>query len=261
MRKSESCVLSKHRARELTERRYPDEVVITDVPAGTPGEDGSTPAREEEDDFFSSWDKPAIKRPSNPPSRVGTPSQTSRSASPFLTPGANSNGSRPKSPLSASEKQEPSPPAAVRTGSAVRKTTTASGAKKGSILSSKKTQKLGARKVGSGEGIDFEEAERKAKEEAERIERLGYDPNAEEAESASKESTAATKIASPTPLSPSRPGFGATSSSSHERKSSDVDKVGKGIERLGFGQISKAPAPKKPGFGATGPARSAVDGT
>ncbi|KAL1975802.1 hypothetical protein VTN31DRAFT_4194 [Thermomyces dupontii] len=242
----------------LDAQEYPDEVVITDVPAGTPGEDGSTPTGEEEDDFFSSWDKPAIKRPSNPPSRVGTPSQTSRSASPFLTPGANSNGSRPKSPLSTTEKQESAPPVAVRTGSAVRKTATSSGAKKGSILSSKKTQKLGARKVSSGEGIDFEEAERKAKEEAERIERLGYDPNAEEAEAANKESTAATKIASPTPLSPSRPGFGATSSS-HERKSSDVDKVGKGIERLGFGQISKAPAPKKPGFGATGPARSAVD--
>lgn len=39
--------------------------MVTDV-AGTPNDGAATPAGEPDDDFFSSWDKPAIKRPSNP---------------------------------------------------------------------------------------------------------------------------------------------------------------------------------------------------
>lgn len=184
----------------------------------------------------------------------------SRTGSPFLNAG-NANGSRSKSPLSASEEKAQSPaPAAIRPSSATRKTSAASGAaKKGSVLGAKKVPKLGAKKVTAAD-IDFDEAERKAKEEAERIEKLGYDPEAEQAEADAKAKTAAastTTITSPTPISPSRGGFGA---SSHERNSSDVERLGMGIGRLGFGQVSKPPAPKKLGFGAVAPAKSAADG-
>jgi ADP-ribosylation factor GTPase-activating protein 2/3 len=128
-------------------------------------------------------------------------------------------------------------------------------------LSSKKTQKLGAKKVVSGDAIDFEEAERKAREEAERIEKLGYNPEAEQAEAEAKEKAVASpaaRIASPTPLSPPRGGFGATSKT-HERSPSEMERLGMGIGRLGFGQVSK-PAVKKPGFGAVGPAKAPIDG-
>ncbi|KAJ5711458.1 hypothetical protein N7488_005614 [Penicillium malachiteum] len=236
-------------------QQYPEEVVITDLPAGTPSDGSATPAGED-DDFFSSWDKPSIKRPSNPPSRTGTPPVVSRTGSPFLT--ANSNGSRSKSPLSGSEEKSASPapaPAAIRANAAVKKTTIGGGAKKGSVLGAKKAPKLGAKKVVASE-IDFDEAERKAKEEAERIEKLGYDPEAEQAEAAAK-STAATPIAAPTPVSPNRGGFGSTSKT-HERNSSDVERLGMGMNRLGFGQVAKPAAPKKLGFGAVGP-KSPVD--
>ena len=241
--------------------RYPDEVVVTDV-AGTPADGAATPAGEPDDDFFSSWDKPAIKRPSNPPSRVGTPSNASRTASPFLNAGANGNGARSKSPLSASDKDDTSsPPPAVRAGNVVRKAPASSGAKKGSILSSKKTQKLGAKKIVSADAIDFEEAERKAKEEAERIEKLGYDPEAEQADIDAKEKAAATtKIAAPTPISPARGGFGSTGKAP-EKSAAELERLGMGMSRLGFGQVSKPVVAKKPGFGAVGPAqRSAADG-
>ncbi|EED18519.1 ARF GTPase activator (Glo3), putative [Talaromyces stipitatus ATCC 10500] len=242
-------------------KEHPGEVVVTDV-AGTPGDDTATPAGEPDDDFFSSWDKPVIKRPSNPPSRVGTPSNASRTASPFLNAGSNGNGARSKSPLSASDKDETSspPPTAVRTGNVVRKGPTGAGAKKGSILSSKKTPKLGAKKVVSSDAIDFEEAERKAKEEAERIEKLGYDPEAEQAELEAKEkATATTKIASPTPISPARGGFGSTGKAP-EKSASEMERLGMGMSRLGFGQVSKPAVAKKPGFGAVAPAqRSAAD--
>ncbi|PWY70026.1 GTPase-activating protein arf [Aspergillus eucalypticola CBS 122712] len=234
-------------------QQYPGEVVITDIPAGTPSNGSSTPAAED-DDFFSSWDKPSIKRPSNPPSRTGTPPVVSRTGSPFLNSGA--NGSRSKSPLSASDKDNSSPaPTAIRASAAVRKTPSTTTAKKGSVLGAKKAPKLGAKKIGAAEIIDFDEAERKAKEEAERIEKLGYDPEAEQAEADAKAkttTTAATAIASPTPISPSR--------NTQERNSGDVERLGMGIGRLGFGQTVgvKPAAPKKPGFGAVAP-RSAAD--
>ncbi|OJJ58718.1 hypothetical protein ASPSYDRAFT_151334 [Aspergillus sydowii CBS 593.65] len=241
----------------LDAQDYPEEVVITDVPVGVASNGSSTPAGDADDDFFSSWDKPAIKRPSNPPSRTGTPPVVSRTASPFLNAGA--NGSRSKSPLSGSDKESSASPAptAIRASASVRKTTGGATAKKGSVLGAKKAPKLGAKKVGGAELIDFDEAERKAKEEAERIEKLGYDAEAEEAEAKAKApATGPTAIVSPTPISPAP-------RSSHDRNSSDVERLGMGMGRLGFGQTVSAkptaPAPKKLGFGAVGSPRSAED--
>lgn len=230
--------------------RYPNDVVITEVTVSTPSNGSDSPAGEQEDDFFSSWDKPAIKRPSNPPSRTSTPPVSSRTGSPFLNANANGNGSRPKSPLSASENNEKNstspPPPVVRTGQAVRKGPAAGGAKKGGVLGTKKGPKLGAKKVAGSDTIDFDEAEKKAKEEAERIAKLGYDPEAEKAEAEAR-----TKIVSPTPVSPRSSSGAATKG--HERSASEIERLGMGVGKLGFGQVGKpkAPAPKKLGFGAT----------
>ncbi|OQE42111.1 hypothetical protein PENCOP_c004G00704 [Penicillium coprophilum] len=232
----------------LDAQQYPGEVVITDVPAGTPSDGANTPAGDGEDDFFSSWDKPSIKRPSNPPSRTSTPPVVSRNGSPFLNTGANANGSRSKSPLSSSEEKSVSPaPSAIRPTTVARKTSTASAAKKGSVLGAKKAPKLGAKKVAAADIIDFDEAERKAKEEAERIEKLGYDPEAEQAEAEAKKAATAVPIASPIPVSPA--------GKSNDRNSGDVERLGMGVSRLGFGQVSKPVAPKKPTFGSVGPAK------
>lgn len=124
---------------------------------------------------------------------------------------------------------------------------------------------MGAKKVTAGDDLDFEEAERKAKEEAERIAKLGYDPDAEDSVAAPqamrKVSTAASNILSPTPVSPG--GFGQTKG---ERGSSEVDQLGMGMGRLGFGQVgapktAAGQAPKRMGFGAVGTSRSAQQGT
>lgn len=242
--------------------------MIIDVIVSTPGDGSSTPAGDTDDDFFSSWDKPSIKRPSNPPSRTSTPPAVSRTASPFLTTGMNGNGtSRPKSPLAGTDKDSPSPPpAAIRTGPAVRKGATATATKKTNVLGSKKTQKLGAKKVVAGDVIDFDEAEKKAKEEAERIEKLGYDPEAEEAESKAKAKAAsntaqASKIASPTSITSTRGSLGGTGNKGHERSPSELERLGMGISRLGFGQVTKPAPSKNPGFGAVGPAKPILDGT
>ena len=225
--------------------KYPDEVVITDVPDQPESNGTNTPA-EPDDDFFSSWDKPTIKRPSNPPSRVGTPSQANRTASPFLNAGANGGPNRPKSPLASTDgadKQD-----APKAVAAVRKTAGGATKPKANILGAKK-KGLGAKKVTNTDDLDFEEAEKKAKEEAERTGKLGYNPD-EDTSPAPKESTnnaaPAPQIASPTPVNPT-----------HHRASSDVERLGMGVQRLGFGQMKKPaqagkPAPKPGGFGGFG---------
>lgn len=251
----------------LTHRRYPGEVVITDVMSNGPTDGTSTPAGEPEDDFFSSWDKPSIKRPTPPVSRTATPPVVGRTPSPFLGAGtSNGNGiARTASPLASSES---APPAASRTTSsaALRKGAAAgSGPRKANVLGAKKT-KLGAKKV-TGDVIDFDAAEKKAKEEAERIAKLGYDPEAEEAETKKPAISTKTadlpKIASPTPVSPGRAGYG--SAPSRERTNSEMERLGMGMGRLGFGQIGgakpAAAAPKKMGgFGSVGPIKATQEG-
>jgi len=96
--------------------------------------------------------------------------------------------------------------------------------------------------------FDFEAAEQKAKEEAERIEKLGYDPEAEKAkeEENAKKASAASVV---------------SNKSAHVRKTSDVERLGLSMNKLGFGQVS-APAaattPKKMGFGSVGGGKTAV---
>jgi len=251
--------------------RYPDEVVITDDIAGASVDDTSTPSGEPEDDFFSSWDKPAIKRPSNPPSRTGTPPVISRTASPFLNASTANGRAKSPSPLSnaAAEAEKALPaPTAIRTNSsaAIRKgPTPIGGAKRTNILGAKKTSKLGAKKVVNDE-IDFDAAEKAAKAEAERIDKLGYDPEAEKVEER-KASVSAAKIvpaAASTPLSP--PKGGAVTD---QRSPGEVERLGMGVARLGFGQVGKpggtasataTAAPKKMGFGSVGVSKPATDG-
>ena len=245
--------------------RFPDEVAVEDLLSPTTLDGSATPSGEPGDDFFSSWDKPSIKKPSNPPSRTQTPPVISRTASPFLNPNANGNG-RPKTPLIESESAE-APPTASRTisSSAIRKTATTGAPRKANVLGAKKTQKLGAKKVTGADAIDFDAAEKKAKEEAERIEKLGYDPDAEDAvtETSIKSPIEKPKIAAPTPISPPKGGFGAQG---HQRSPSEVERLGMGVGRLGFGQVgggkaAGASAPKKMGFGSMGSSKAAQEGT
>lgn len=190
----------------------------------------------------------------------------SRTASPLLNTGSASNGngnSRPKSPLSAS-----SDSTAASASAPVKHAVRVGPAKKGNVLGAKKAPKLGAKKVGGGaDTVDFEEAEKKAKEEAERIERLGYNPDLEEAPKKKEEGPqpgAAAPLSTPAPSSSaSSPKPNRSKKTTHSaRSSTDVDSLGMGVRRLGFGQVTRPPAPKTKklgGFGSVGPARSAAD--
>ena len=188
-----------------------------------------------------------------------------RTPSPFLNAGNGKDIARSTSPLSKTDSGSESKPAASRitTSAALRKTATTGGPRKANVLGAKKTtQKLGAKKV-TGDLIDFDEAEKKAKEEAERIAKLGYDPDAED-EQTTKDNTGsgAATIISPTPVSPSRAG---PSSHTRQKSNAEVERLGMGVARLGFGQVGgpkAAPAPKKNagGFGSVGPVKATAEG-
>lgn len=241
----------------------------------SPTDEGSSAPAEKGDDFFSSWDKPTIKRPSNPPSRTGTPPVISRTGSPFLNAGNANGAARPKSPsplaTAARDAENNLPaPTAIRStpAAAVRRPAGAvGGAKRTNILGAKKTTKLGAKKIGGAtEEIDFDAAEKAAKAEAERIEKLGYDPEAEAVE-ARKKSTSVIDtpaVISPAPMSPSGSRSASGGQGQHQRSASEVERLGMGVARLGFGQVgrgasggSTAPAPKKMGFGSVGTSKPA----
>lgn len=247
----------------LTRVRFPEEVVITDAGEGTGGTD--TPA-EEEDDFFSSWSRPAVKKLSPPISRTATPPVVGRTPSPFLNAQNGKDAARAPSPLAKTAEGEAKPAASRITTSAALRSNT-SGPRKANILGAKKvTSKLGAKKLGGGGdvAIDFDEAEKKAKEEAERIEKLGYDPNAEDEapttkSAAGKADSGATAIISPTPVSPARGGYGTHT---REKSAAEVERLGMGIGRLGFGMVGKPAAAQKSagGFGSVGPIKASAEG-
>ena len=248
--KSATSSSSRHR---LMRSRYPEEVIITDL-ADEAGASGTSTPAGDDDDFFSSWDKPTIKRPSNPPSRTGTPG-INRTNSPFLNAPAN-GAARPKSPLTAESAAAAPATARAIPASAARKTATGGAApRKANILGAKK--KLGAKKVDPA-ALDFDAAERKAREEAERIAKLGYDPEAEtapvEAQISSAQPDSTSSIVSPQPVSP-RPGVGFGATGKAKEKEGDMEKLGMGVRKLGFGQVGggapAAAAPKKMGFGST----------
>ncbi len=97
------------------------------------------------------------------------------------------------------------------------------------MLGAKKTQKLGAKKV-TGDEIDFEAAEKAAKAEAERIEKLGYDPEAEKAEELAKSKPSSFGAAAKeTPASLSTPKAGSGPNTGHARSPSEVERLGMGL--------------------------------
>lgn len=170
------------------------------------------------------------------------------------------DAARAPSPLAKSSDGESKPAASrITTSAALR--SSATGPRKANILGAKKpASKLGAKKVAS-DAIDFDAAERKAKEEAERIAKLGYDPDAEEEqpapEAAADKPDSSAAIISPTPVSSAPAGYG--SSHTREKSAAEMERLGMGIRRLGFGQVGRPAAQKNAGgFGSVGPIKASA---
>lgn len=182
------------RRRKDDERKYPEGIVLEGVDlnagiggksgtgsgAGTPG--GAGAAGDAGDDFFSSWDKPAASSPAT--SKPATPSGV-----PGIGAGLGRTTSAPRTVTSSALRTNSTPgiggarkPTATRlssTGPSNTSTSTTSAA------TGPKPSRLGAKKAAAP--INFEEAQRKALEEEERVKRLGYDKKREEDEQRERE--------------------------------------------------------------------------
>ncbi|KDQ08336.1 hypothetical protein BOTBODRAFT_59413 [Botryobasidium botryosum FD-172 SS1] len=241
--------------------RYPQGIHVDGMADTT-----SAPATsaEKEDDFFSSWDKPKAAAPTSKPKAVSAastpPPMIGRTASPLTA-----SASAPSTP--AATPGATLPPAAARTvtssslrasGASApgRAAKTLGAARAGGAGGAKVRLGLGAKKAGAP--LNFEEAERKAREEEERIKKLGYDAKKEEEERAriEKENAAAKGAAG---KSAGAGGVGSGSAASAAKdvpkgNPQEMERLGMGVRRLGFGQTAAAAGA---GAVAAGAARSA----
>ena len=206
-------------------KSHPDTVVADDI--------GGSFAEEEKrksEDFFESWDKPIVHKPTPPPSRTATPPVLGRTPSPANGAVATNNGKSANSSRSNLSVETAAAPrttssAALRSSS---KTTGATAARRTGVLGAKKPQKLAVKKI--AETISFEDAEKAAKEEAERIEKWGADEVELKKPDALK----------PTAYTPAAPPS-STSALSTKEPSPDVGRLGMGMQRLGFGMVANQP--------------------
>ena len=195
----------------------------------------------DEDDFFSSWDKPAAKPAASTPAasvpvlgRAASATAAPRTiSSSSLRSSTTSPGSRPTSKLGASRLN--SSPATSTVSTPTASSTAAKKSKLGG---------LGAKKAAAP--IDFEQAQKRAEEEAERIRQLGYDrerERQEEEERQKKQAESAKTAAAARSLTPAS---GKTTTAPVQTKplgnAQDMERLGMGMKRLGFGAVPAAPA-------------------
>jgi ADP-ribosylation factor GTPase-activating protein 2/3 len=95
---------------------------------------------------------------------------------------------------------------------------------------------LGAKKAAP---VDFAEAERRAAAEAERIRQLGYDRAREEAEAQAAREAAALELKNKSTAASS---LTNTKQSSTGTSAADVERLGMGVKKLGFGALPRAEA-------------------
>lgn len=216
--------------------RYPEKVVVegADTLSVTPASQGDG-----EDDFFSSWNKPATPKSPAFVSQKPSPPVLGRAAS---TPAATPNPPVSPRTISSSSLRSNSTTGASRPTSKLgaarlgSSTTSATSTTHAAAPKKSKLGGLGAKKAVAP--LDFEEAERKAAEEAERIKQLGYDREKEEREEAER-----AKAAASTPLpSSARPQSAklvpaSPAPNTPKGNAQDLERLGMGMKRLGFGGV------------------------
>ncbi|KAJ2245728.1 ADP-ribosylation factor GTPase activating protein, ER-Golgi transport [Coemansia sp. RSA 455] len=141
-----------------------------------------------------------------------------------------------------------------------RASTTLSSTSKPASLGAKKlggAMKLGgAKKLGAQPIINFEEAAARAEADAREEERLQAMRDAvNSSTAASRRNSSAATTASATSLSKTPPGAGMASTASsgrNESNSNDVEQLGVGVGRLGFGAVTSSASGNAGGFGTIG---------
>lgn len=209
--------------------RFPAKVVVDGM---DPSQSDSTP--QAEDDFFTSWDKPAPAKPTSPPTTATSPPAVGRPANRMVT--SNTLRSTSSSAVNSSAKQGASRLNSSAPAATTSTTNASAAAKKGKLGG------LGAKKAAAP--IDFAEAERKAAEEAERIKQLGYDRQREEEEERARQQAeqaaqadARAKAVNTNPATSPIP----AKMDVQRGNSQDLERLGMGFRKLGFGTVPTTP--------------------
>lgn len=192
------------------------------------------------EDFFASWDKPMVKKATPPVSRTSTPANRSESPAPSVSSSASASG--PKTTTATAR----AVPVSMRSGGGASAAKTSVGAKKTSILGTRKpATKIAAKKI-VADDLDFEAAEREALEEKKRAEQLGYNPNETKAEAAAASSSAKKSFDYEDALPASLVAQTAPAAASGNASGGqDVAELGQKYAKLGFGQTSAPKAAPK----------------
>jgi ADP-ribosylation factor GTPase-activating protein 2/3 len=201
----------------------------------------------EDEDFFTSWDKSKTPTPNSsvaPSPKPATPN-ISRSASPAIAPAV--AAPQPRTVTSSSMRSSAAPGGNGRTLGGVSRLNSSSSTTSSSTSAGPKKTKLGGLGgVKKAAPVDFAEAERRAVEEAERIKQLGYDRQREEEEEKARQE--AEKIRKATEIGPSKiVSNGTTSTIARPNgNNADVERLGMGMRKLGFGALPVAAAGASP---------------
>ncbi|KAG9051634.1 ADP-ribosylation factor GTPase activating protein, ER-Golgi transport [Tulasnella sp. UAMH 9824] len=212
--------------------------------------DVAAAAEENEDDFFSNWDKPAAPKPTPkastgakpaaaPPPSIGKAPTPSNGAAPAPTPRLTSSGLRTNTSSSSPASSAPGTPTARAAKLGARTTSgnsaaSASGARPGKIG-------LGAKKAAAP--INFEEAEKKAREEEEKV-KLAMLERQKAEEEAKLLAEAAKASAASSPAASTSTAVKSTAADA-KRASGEMERLGMGFKKIGLGATAAAPAASK----------------
>ncbi|KIO22277.1 hypothetical protein M407DRAFT_245233, partial [Tulasnella calospora MUT 4182] len=227
---------------------FPTRIWVEGLTVTSSGDVAAAP-EENEDDFFSNWDKPATPKPTPKPSTGAKPAAapppsigkapTPNGAAPAPTQRLTSSGLRTNTSGSSPASSAPATPAARAAKLGARTTpgnsaASASGARPGKMG-------LGAKKAAAP--INFEEAEKRAREEEEKVklamvERQKAEEEAKLLAAAAKASAASTPAASTSTTAKS-------TAADNKRASGEMERLGMGFKKIGLGATAAAPAASK----------------
>ncbi|KAH7098009.1 ArfGap-domain-containing protein [Auriculariales sp. MPI-PUGE-AT-0066] len=191
--------------------------------------DGPKSAAADEDDFFESWDKPA-KAPSPAPPSKPAATKVATAAPPVI--GATRASPAPRFVAATPQAARPALSSSSSPASSTTNVARPVGGK----------TKLGAKKAAAP--INFDDAQRKAQEEEERAKQAKRDAEREEEETRQHSEAAAAQAAAASPAKDTAASTGGGGGSSaiaapkpkHARgPSQDLERLGMGMKRLGFG--------------------------
>ncbi|KAH9932827.1 ArfGap-domain-containing protein [Epithele typhae] len=216
--------------------RFPAKITVDGldavaVPAAAQGGD---------DDFFSSWDKPAAPKTSSAAAKPAPPPVIGRAGSAPAAPRTVSSASLRANSTTSAGARSTSTLGASRLSSSASSIGSTSAAAAAPKKAGGKLGGLGAKKAAP---VNFAEAEKKAAEEAERIRQLGYDREREKAEEEAKVKSAAEQAAAAkakSPIAKSTPVAAPTAAP--KGNAQDMERLGMGMKRLGFGAVPVAAA-------------------